>query len=62
MAKTTKTNPPIDPFVNNVWALIYSMVERGVEGNDPWWGEDFRMVKRELEAMGLNCDPNKDEG
>ena len=50
--------PHIDPFVNSVWCLIFSMIERGVDGSEPWWGQDFLMVKRALEELGLNCDPN----
>ncbi len=59
---TPETEPDfvIDPFVNSVWALIYSMIERGVTGSDGWWGQDFLAVKRQLEEMGLNCDPSKD--
>lgn len=49
----------IDPFVNSVWCLIFSMIERGQDGSDPWYGQDFLNVKRQLEEMGLNCDPNK---
>ena len=52
---------PKDEFVNSVWCMIYAMVERGVEGKDPWWGEDFLSVKQQLEEMGLNCDPSHNE-
>jgi hypothetical protein len=49
----------IDEFTNRVWCLIYSMRERGVTGDDPWWGQDFLRVQELLEAKGLNCDPEK---
>ena len=63
-SKTKKTPPPKKPevtpaFINSVHCLIFSMVERGIDGDDPWWGQDFRMVRRELEEMGLNTDPEK---
>ena len=51
---------PLDPFTNAVACLIYSMTERGITGNDPWWGQDFLHVKRLLEEKGINMDPNKE--
>lgn len=50
-----------DGFANTVHCLIFSMVERGVTGDDLWWGQDFMNVRRELESIGRNCDPNKAE-
>lgn len=49
----------LDDFANQVHCLIFSMAERGTTGDDPWWGQDWLGVRKELEAMGRNCDPNK---
>lgn len=46
-----------DDFTNSVHCLIFSMIERGVTGDDPWWGQDFLSVKKALEGMGRGCDP-----
>jgi hypothetical protein len=56
---TKKTELSYEEFRNSVWSLIFSMVERGIEGDDAWWGQDFLIVRRQLEEMGLNCDPEK---
>ena len=58
-------NPPpeaIDPFVNDVWCLIYNMVEAGdtgfdADGRRKWWAEEFAAVHRELKRRGYNLDP-----
>lgn len=49
----------MDDFTNRVWCLIFSMRERGVTGDEPWWGQDFLAVQRMLEQKGLNCDPER---
>lgn len=48
-----------DEFTNSVWCLIYSMIETGIDGSEPWWGQDFLHVKALLEAKGLNCNPER---
>lgn len=52
----------IDPFLNDVWALVYNMIEAGDVGVDDqgrpkWWREEFLSVKHQLIRRGLNCDP-----
>lgn len=47
-------------FVGLVHALIYSMIERGVVGDDGWWGQDFLAVKKALERRGLDVDPGQE--
>lgn len=48
-------------FINAVWCLIFCMAERGHDGKDPWFGQEFLRVKELLEQMGFNCDPEKVE-
>lgn len=51
-----------DPFVNDVWCLVYNMIEAGDtgigdDGRQTWWAEEFAVVKRELRRRGFNLNP-----
>lgn len=52
---------PLDPFVNTAWCLVFSMIECGFDGTDPWWGQDFLHLKNLLAEKGLNMNPMRVE-
>jgi hypothetical protein len=50
----------LTPMESAAWGLIYNMIEAGAEPEaGAWWEQEFLSVKRLVENLGLNTDPEK---